>query len=81
MWSFETSWRCSSPSDVTFARQVMSPCVHVPSFLATSEALDFFERGFIKAPFKTIGMSELQKVYDLMHEGKIAGRYVVDSSK
>lgn len=47
----------------------------------TSEALDFFERGFIKAPFKTIGMSELQKVYDLMHEGKIAGRYVVDTSK
>ena len=32
----------------------------------TTEALDFFERGFIKAPFKTIGMSELQKVYDLM---------------
>ena len=65
----------------------------------TSEALDFFERGFIKAPFKTIGMSELQKVYDLMRkapfpsgtnwqftdfvpdEGKIAGRYVVDTSK
>lgn len=34
----------------------------------TSEALDFFERGFIKAPFKTIGMSELQKVYDLMRK-------------
>lgn len=64
----------------------------------TSEALDFFERGFIKSPFKTIGMSELQKVYDLMRkdstwlpliqianlctvEGKIAGRYVVDTSK
>lgn len=64
----------------------------------TSEALDFFERGFIKSPFKTIGMSELQKVYDLMRkdptwlaliqianlrtdDGKIAGRYVVDTSK
>lgn len=47
----------------------------------TSEAIDFFARGLIKAPFKTIGMSELQKVYDLMHEGKIAGRYVVDTSK
>ena len=34
----------------------------------TTEALDFFERGFIKAPFKTIGMSELQKVYDLMRK-------------
>lgn len=47
----------------------------------TSEALDFFRRGLINAPFKTIGMSELQKVYDMMHEGKIAGRYVVDTSK
>ncbi|KAI4174396.1 MAG: hypothetical protein LQ343_002331 [Gyalolechia ehrenbergii] len=40
----------------------------------TSEALDFFKRGLIKAPCKTIAMSELQKVYDMMHEGKIAGR-------
>ena len=47
----------------------------------TAEAIDFFRRGLINAPFKTIGMSELQKVYDLMHEGKIAGRYVVDTSK
>ncbi|KAL8709230.1 MAG: hypothetical protein Q9220_005973 [cf. Caloplaca sp. 1 TL-2023] len=47
----------------------------------TTEALDFYRRGLIKAPFKTIGMSELQKVYDMMHEGKIAGRYVVDTSK
>ena len=34
----------------------------------TSEAIDFFRRGLIKAPFKTIGMSELQKVYDLMRK-------------
>ncbi|KAI9810663.1 MAG: alcohol dehydrogenase [Pycnora praestabilis] len=47
----------------------------------TSEALDFFRQGVINAPFKVVGMSELQKVYDLMHEGKIAGRYVVDTSK
>lgn len=47
----------------------------------TTEALDFFRRGLIKSPFKIIGMSELQKVYDLMHEGAIAGRYVVDTSK
>ena len=32
----------------------------------TSEAINFFRRGLIRAPFKTIGMSELQKVYDLM---------------
>ena len=47
----------------------------------TSEAIDFYRRGLINAPFKVIGMSELQKVYDMMHEGKIAGRYVVDTSK
>merc|ERR1711939_935959 len=47
----------------------------------SAEAIEFFRRGLIKAPYKSIGMSELQKVYDLMHEGKIAGRYVVDTSK
>lgn len=47
----------------------------------TTEALGFFRRGLIKAPFKVVGLSELQKVYDLMHEGKIAGRYVLDTSK
>ncbi|KAI4098403.1 MAG: hypothetical protein LQ339_006458 [Xanthoria mediterranea] len=47
----------------------------------TTEALDFFKRGLINSPFKTIGMSELQKVYDMMQQGKIAGRYVVDTSK
>ncbi|MCJ1259114.1 alcohol dehydrogenase [Lignoscripta atroalba] len=47
----------------------------------TAEAIDFYRRGMINAPFKTIGMSELQKVYDMMHEGRIAGRYVVDTSK
>ncbi len=47
----------------------------------TSEALDFYRRGLIKSPYKIIGMSELQKVYDLMHKGQIAGRYVLDTSK
>ena len=47
----------------------------------SAEAIEFFRRGLIKAPYKSIGLSELQKVYDLMHEGKIAGRYVVDTSK
>ncbi|TVY58034.1 Alcohol dehydrogenase 1, partial [Lachnellula cervina] len=46
-----------------------------------AEAIEFFRRGLIKAPFKTVGLSELQSVYDLMHEGKIAGRYVVDCSR
>ena len=47
----------------------------------TAEALDFFRRGVIKFPYKVVGLSELQSVYDLMHKGQIAGRYVVDTSK
>lgn len=47
----------------------------------SAEAIEFFSRGLINAPFKTVGLSELQKVFDLMHKGKIAGRYVLDTSK
>jgi len=47
----------------------------------TSEALDFFRRGLIKAPYKIVGLSELQHVYDLMRKGQIAGRYVLDTSR
>ena len=47
----------------------------------TSEALQFFAEGKVGAPYKVVGLSELQKVYDLMHAGKIAGRYVVDCSR
>lgn len=32
----------------------------------SSEAIDFFKRGLISAPFKVVGLTELQKVYDLM---------------
>lgn len=47
----------------------------------TAEAIEFFRRGLIKAPFKTVGLSKLQDIFDMMAEGKIAGRYVVDTSK
>ncbi|KAF2716005.1 GroES-like protein [Polychaeton citri CBS 116435] len=47
----------------------------------TSEALDFYRRGLIKCPFKTVGLSELPHVYELMEKGQIAGRYVVDTSR
>ncbi|KAF1839460.1 alcohol dehydrogenase-like protein [Decorospora gaudefroyi] len=47
----------------------------------SSEAIDFFRRGLIKAPFKIVGLSELQSVYDKMQQGAIAGRYVLDTSK
>ena len=47
----------------------------------SAEAIEFFRRGLINAPYKTCGLSELQNVYSLMQQGNIAGRYVVDTSK
>ncbi|KAH0412556.1 GroES-like protein, partial [Aureobasidium melanogenum] len=47
----------------------------------TAEALDFYAKGLIKAPFKVVGLSELPKVFEMMEKGQIAGRYVLDTSK
>lgn len=47
----------------------------------TAEAIDFFSRGLIKCPIKIVGLSELDSIYKLMEQGKILGRYVVDTSK
>ncbi|KAI5964222.1 uncharacterized protein KGF55_002164 [Candida pseudojiufengensis] len=47
----------------------------------TQEALDFFLRGKVECPIKIAGLSEVSKVFDLMHAGKIMGRYVLDTSK
>lgn len=47
----------------------------------SAEAIDYFVRGLIKAPFKVVGLSELPMVYEKMHKGEIAGRYVLDTSK
>jgi alcohol dehydrogenase, propanol-preferring len=46
----------------------------------SAEAIEFFRKGLIKAPYKVVGLSKLGEVYDLMTAGKIAGRYVVDTS-
>ncbi|KAJ5894271.1 hypothetical protein N7495_005962 [Penicillium taxi] len=42
------------------------------------EAIDFFARGLIKAPFQIAPLKDLPKIFDLMEEGKIAGRYVLE---
>ncbi|KAH3672117.1 hypothetical protein WICPIJ_010161 [Wickerhamomyces pijperi] len=47
----------------------------------TREAIDFFSRGLVKSPIKVVGLSELPEVYELMEQGKILGRYVVDTDK
>ncbi|KAJ5647478.1 hypothetical protein N7490_003850 [Penicillium lividum] len=43
-----------------------------------AEAIDFFARGLIKAPFKTVPLKDLPKVFELMEQGKIVGRYVLE---
>lgn len=47
----------------------------------TQEALDFFARGKVNCQIKIVGLSELPEVFKLMEEGKILGRYVLDTSK
>ena len=47
----------------------------------TQEAFDFFTRGLVKCPIKIAGLSELPEILKLLEEGKILGRYVVDTSK
>lgn len=71
----------SAPVFDTVIRMITIKGSYVGNRADTAEALDFFRRGLITVPFKTIGLSQLQEVYTLMHEGKIAGRIVVDPTK
>ena len=47
----------------------------------TREALEFYIDGMVKSPIKVVGLSKLPEIYELMEQGKILGRYVVDTSK
>lgn len=46
----------------------------------TQEALDFFKRGKISAPYHVRPLKDLPSVYKEMEEMKIAGRVVLDLS-
>ncbi|TAQ83937.1 hypothetical protein B7494_g7749 [Chlorociboria aeruginascens] len=70
-----------APVFETVVKMISIKGSYVGNRLDSAEAIEFFRRGLIDAPYKSCGMSELQNVYNLMHEGKIAGRYVVDTSK
>lgn len=54
---------------------------YVGNRLDTQEAVYFFRRGRIQAPYRLVEMSELQSVFGLMRENKITGRYVLDMSR
>lgn len=71
----------SAPVFDTVLRMINIKGSYVGNRADTAEAIDFYRRGLITVPYKTVGLSKLQDVYKLMHEGKIAGRYVVDTSK
>jgi alcohol dehydrogenase, propanol-preferring len=72
--------KISAPVFDTVVRMINIRGSYVGNRADTAEALDFFRRGLIEVPYKTVGLSKLQDVYQLMQEGKIAGRYVVDTS-
>ncbi|KAK3344419.1 dehydrogenase-like protein [Lasiosphaeria hispida] len=65
----------------TVVRMISIKGSYVGNRQDTAEALDFFARGLVRVPFKTVGLSQLNEVYAMMKEGKIVGRYVVDTSK
>jgi propanol-preferring alcohol dehydrogenase len=46
----------------------------------SAEAIEFYRRGVISAPFKIVGLSKLNEIYELMEKGQITGRYVLDTS-
>ncbi|KAM4059239.1 alcohol dehydrogenase groES-like domain-containing protein [Hirsutella rhossiliensis] len=73
--------KISAPVFETVVRMISIKGSYVGNRADTAEALEFFRKGVIKAPYKTVGLSKLQDVYHMMQDGKIAGRYVVDTSK
>jgi len=72
--------RISAEVFPTVIRMITIKGSYVGNRLDTQEAIDFFARGLIHAPFKVGKLSELTQVFQLMEEGKIAGRYVLDTS-
>lgn len=71
----------SLPVFDTVTRMISVKGSYVGTRQDTLEAVDFFRRGLVKAPYKLVGLSELQSVFDLMKENKITGRYVLDMSR
>ncbi len=65
----------------TVIRMINIKGSYVGNRIDTAEAIEFYRKGLIKVPYKTIGLSKLQDIYKLMAEGKVVGRYVVDTSK
>ncbi|KAI0004745.1 GroES-like protein [Xylariaceae sp. FL0662B] len=65
----------------TVARMISIKGSYVGNRQDTAEAIDFYRRGLINAPYKVVGLTQLPAVFDLMKQNKVTGRYVVDTSK
>ncbi|KEY68284.1 hypothetical protein S7711_07036 [Stachybotrys chartarum IBT 7711] len=70
-----------APVFPTVVRMITIKGSYVGNRQDTAEAIEFYNQGLIRVPYKVVGLSELQSVYELMEQGKISGRYVVDTSK
>jgi len=71
----------SAPVFDTVIRMINIKGSYVGNRADSAEAIEFYRQGLITVPFKTVGLSELQSVYELMKKGAIAGRIVVDTSR
>jgi len=69
--------KIQAPVFESVVKMVRIQCSYVGNRQDSAEALDFFRRGMIHAPFKVVDLKELPKVYEMMHKGQIAGRYVL----
>jgi alcohol dehydrogenase, propanol-preferring len=63
----------------TVVRMISIKGSYVGNRQDTAEAIEFFRRGLVRAPYKVVGLSQLGEVYELMHANKAVGRYVVDT--
>jgi len=62
----------------TVVRMITIKGSYVGNRLDTQEAIGFFERGLINAPFKTVKLEKLPEIFEQMEKGTIAGRIVLD---
>jgi len=73
--------RLSAPVFETVIKMINIKGSYVGNRKDTAEAIEFFRRGLIKAPFKVTGLSKLTEVFEKMEKGEIAGRIVLDTSE
>jgi len=70
--------RISAEVFPTVVRMITIKGSYVGNRVDTQEAISFFERGLIHAPYKTVPLKQLPEIFEKMEQGVIAGRYVLD---